>query len=190
MEKLLQSLSKVKANLGKMSKDSVNPFFKSKYFDVNQLLEHVEPLLQENGLLLLQPIQDGKVKSIIYLIETGENIFSEIEIKDLGNPQNVGSAITYYRRYTLQSLLGLQAEDDDANKASNPENKNNASPSQKKEPSDWLNLFDKQGNQTPKYLEIQTAIAAGQKFTLEGVRKKYKVSKEVADQLKTNFNII
>lgn len=60
----------------------------------------------------------------------------------------------------------------------------------KNDPTDWLNLFDKQGNQTSKFLEIQSAISAGKKFTLEGIRKKYKVSKEVADQLKNNFQIV
>lgn len=187
MKNILHALSQVKEKVGKMSKDSVNPFFKSKYFDINQLLEHVEPLFRENGLILLQPVQEKKVKSIVYHIESGESVFSEIEIQDLSNPQSVGSAITYYRRYTLQSLLGLQAEDDDANKASN---QNTVGSPSKNESTNWLNLFDKQGNQTPKYLEIQSAISAGQKFTLEGIRKKYKVSKEVADQLKNNFKII
>jgi len=189
MENILKSLSLVKGEVGKLSKDTTNKFFNSKYFDVNQLLEQVEPLLQKNGLLLLQPITGGKVKSIIYHIESGENVESEIDLGAITDPQKVGSAITYYRRYTLQSLLGLQAEDDDANHASQkqtaPEKSNNAA-----EPTDWLNLFDKQGNQTPKFIEIQTAIGAGQKFTLVDIRKKYKVSKEVAEQLKTNFNIV
>jgi hypothetical protein len=110
---IYEKLKAVKSEIGKISKDSTNPFFKSKYFDVNALLEHVEPLLGKNGLLLLQPIIDGKVS-------TGEKIYSEIELGTFTDPQKLGSAITYYRRYTLQSLLGLQAEDDDANHASQP----------------------------------------------------------------------
>ena len=43
-----------------------------------------------------------------------------MELPNLQDPQKLGSAITYFRRYTLQSLLGLQAEDDDGNKASAP----------------------------------------------------------------------
>jgi hypothetical protein len=111
-------LSAVKKEIGAISKDSTNPFFKSKYFDVNSLLKHVEPLLSKNGLLLLQPISEGLVYSKIIDVETGDKVESSIALPQMNDPQKLGSAITYYRRYTLQSLLGLQAEDDDANAAS------------------------------------------------------------------------
>jgi hypothetical protein len=120
---IFKKLLKVKSELGKISKDATNPFFKSKYFDINGLLEHVEPLLSKHDLLLLQPIIEGKVISQIIDPETGDKVSSEMELPSLQDPQKLGSAITYYRRYTLQSLLGLQAEDDDANKASRPEAK-------------------------------------------------------------------
>jgi len=120
MKELLTALSKVKKEVGTLSKTETNPFFKSKYFDINSLIQQVEPLLEKNGLILLQPIIEGKVKSAIYHIETGDVVFSEIDLPQLNDPQKLGSAITYYRRYTLQSLLGLQAEDDDGNKASQP----------------------------------------------------------------------
>jgi len=189
MENILKSLSLVKGEVGKLSKDTTNKFFNSKYFDVNQLLEQVEPLLQKNGLLLLQPITGGKVKSIIYHIESGENVESEIDLGAITDPQKVGSAITYYRRYTLQSLLGLQAEDDDANHASEgskPKNETSA----KKEPENWLNLFTKQGEKTKECLSLEKAVGEGKKFTLAQMREGFKVSKEVAEQLKTNFNIV
>jgi len=111
-------LSKVKSEIGAISKDSTNPFFKSKYFDINGLLKHVEPLLDKNGLLLLQPIIKGEVFSEIIDIESGDSVTSSIQLPEISDPQKLGSAVTYYRRYTLQSLLGLQAEDDDANAAS------------------------------------------------------------------------
>ena len=111
-------LLKVQTEVGAISKDSKNPFFKSKYFDINSLIKHVQPLLAENGLLLIQPSKDGKQYSIIIDTETSESIESYLELPSISDPQKLGSAITYYRRYTLQSLLGLQAEDDDANLAS------------------------------------------------------------------------
>ena len=113
-KKLLES----KKEFGKIAKDSKNPFFKSKYFDINSLLDHVEPILQKNGLLLLQPITDGKVITEIIDVETGDRVSSEIVLPILNDPQKLGSAVSYYRRYTAQSLLGLQDEDDDANSAS------------------------------------------------------------------------
>jgi hypothetical protein len=113
---IYQKLFNVKKEIGKLSKNTINPFYKSKYFDVNQLIEHVEPLLHENNLILLQPIKSNKVISTITDIDTGDSITSEIVLPDYQDPQKTGSAITYYRRYSLQSLLGLQAEDDDGNK--------------------------------------------------------------------------
>ena len=111
-------LAEVKKEIGAISKDSTNPFFKSKYFDINGLLKHVEPLLDKNGLLLLQPIIKGEVFSEIIDIDNGDSVTSSMLLPNIQDPQKVGSAVTYYRRYTLQSLLGLQAEDDDANVAS------------------------------------------------------------------------
>lgn len=115
---IYKQLFEAKKEIGKISKDSKNPFFKSKYFDINSLLEHVEPILQKHNLLLLQPIVDGKVSTVIVDIETGDKVVSEISLLGLKDAQKTGSEITYYRRYTAQSLLGLQAEDDDGNKAS------------------------------------------------------------------------
>jgi len=118
---IYKKLFEAKKEIGKISKDSTNPFFKSKYFDINGLLEHVEPILEKHGLLLLQPVIDGKVKTIICDVnnEDGkmDNVVSEMQLPNIQDPQKLGSAITYYRRYTLQSLLGLQAEDDDGNSA-------------------------------------------------------------------------
>jgi hypothetical protein len=121
MKELLKALANVKKEVGKLSKTETNPFFKSKYFDINSLIEQVEPLLEKNGLLLLQPIINNEVKSIIYHCESELSVESSIQLTQFNDPQKLGSAITYYRRYTLQSLLGLQAEDDDANKASTKE---------------------------------------------------------------------
>lgn len=71
-QKHIQETFDLKSKIGKISKDSTNPFFKSKYFDINALLENVEPLMNENGLLLLQPILENKVYSRIYDIDKGE----------------------------------------------------------------------------------------------------------------------
>jgi len=118
LKNLLKNLAKAKSEIGAISKDSANPFFKSKYFDINSLIDHVEPILLQNGLLLLQPIEENKVKSIIYDVVSGECISSSMELPALNDPQKIGSCISYYRRYTLSSLLSIQAEDDDGNKAS------------------------------------------------------------------------
>jgi hypothetical protein len=121
--KIYGKLLEAKKQIGKVSKKSTNPHFKNTYADINALIEAVEPILLECGLVLLQPIESGKVITKVIDIDTGEAIESTMELPTLSNPQQMGSAITYYRRYTLQSLLSLQAEDDDGNKASQPQPK-------------------------------------------------------------------
>lgn len=120
MEKLLQFQKKVEA----IKKDAKNPFFKSNYFDINSLLAEIKPLLNELGLVLLQPLVSNydtnrlAIKTIIIDSETDKTLIEgNTVLPDLQDPQKMGSAITYYRRYALQSLLALQAEDDDGNTA-------------------------------------------------------------------------
>ena len=116
---IYKKLFEAKKEIGKISKDSKNPFFKSNYLSLNGLIDAVDEVLQNNGLIMLQPIEDGKVKTQIFDIDEGRTsiIQSEMTLPNIQDPQKLGSAITYYRRYTLQSLLGLQAEDDDGNLA-------------------------------------------------------------------------
>lgn len=120
MKNINTQLLDLKKHIGKVSKESTNPFFKSKYMDLSTLLEHVEPLLQERGLLLLQPLKDNLVTTLIIHTESNELVESSLMLPNLTDPQKIGSCITYYRRYTLKSLLGIQEEDDDGNKASKP----------------------------------------------------------------------
>ncbi len=115
---LYPKLHAAKQKIGKVVKNANNPHFKKSYADINALIESVEPLLIEQGLLLLQPIEDGVVSTLIIDIETGQSVVSSMRLPEIQDPQKIGSAVTYYRRYTLQSLLSLQAEDDDANSAS------------------------------------------------------------------------
>jgi hypothetical protein len=111
-----------KQSFGGISKNATNPHFRSKYADLAGILDVVEPTLAEQGLLLLQPVEGGHVHTIIVDTETGESVVSAMAIPDsITDPQKLGSCITYFRRYTLTSLLGLKVEDDDGNGASKPQ---------------------------------------------------------------------
>jgi disulfide oxidoreductase YuzD len=112
----LQKLHRAKQSIKKLYKNNTAKAqnFSYKYIDINAILDEVEPVLLENDLLLLQPIEDGYVFSRIIDIDSGEITESCMKLPDIFDPQKIGSAITYYRRYTLQSLLSLQAVDDDA----------------------------------------------------------------------------
>lgn len=119
MLELLKKIDIIKKEAGKIVKDKENPFFKSSYTDVNSLLEQLEPLFEKQGLLLIQPIKGNQVSSEIVDLKTGQALSSSLTLPEMTDPQKVGSAITYYRRYTLTSLLALQSEeDDDGNSAS------------------------------------------------------------------------
>ena len=121
---ITSKLFAVQQEIGKISKDKKNPFYNSEYFDINKLIEHCTPILQKHKILLLQPIKKGSVCTILRCEETQEQEKSCLDLPNNIDPQKIGSAITFYRRYTLQSLLGLQSEDDDGNKAIPPKKTN------------------------------------------------------------------
>ncbi len=125
MKNIAIAFIKAQSEMSAPKKDNSNPFFKSKYADLNSVLEAVMKPLHNNNIAVLQPTVciDGKnyVKTIL-LHESGEMLesFTEILYAKVNDAQGQGSGITYARRYGLQSLCGVGAEDDDGNKASAP----------------------------------------------------------------------
>jgi hypothetical protein len=117
---IYQKLHEAKLEIGKVAKNAKNPHFKNTYADLNALIEAVEPILLEKGLVLLQPIKEGKVFTVITDITNSYSVESYIDLTAGLTAQALGSQITYFRRYTLSSLLTLQAIDDDGQQASQP----------------------------------------------------------------------
>lgn len=109
-EKLLQFQSKI----GIVKKDSKNPHFKNTYASLEQILSEVKPILTECKLIVMQPINEKGIGTIIIDAENGHFIESFIPMPVNLAPQPLGSAITYFRRYTIASLLSLEIDDDDA----------------------------------------------------------------------------
>lgn len=120
---MYEKLLKVQQEIGAIKKDSENPFFKSNYFDINAVLAVVKPILNKHGIVLLQGLTtvDGRIGLSTRLIDSTQAT-AMVEficpLPECADPQKYGSAITYFRRYALQSLLALEAEDDDGNVAS------------------------------------------------------------------------
>jgi hypothetical protein len=129
MKQIATALLKAQSEMSNPKKGATNPFFKSKYADLNAIREAVIPVLNANGISVLQPIVhlDSKnfVKTIL-LHESGESIESVTEIiyNKLNDAQAQGSGISYARRYALQSFVCVGADDDDGQKA--VQNKPNA----------------------------------------------------------------
>jgi len=164
---IFNKLFKLQQEIGAVSKDASNPFYKSKYFDINSLIKQLNPLLAKHKLLLIQPIMDNMVLSRIICIDNGGSVDSSLTLPEINDPQKLGSAITYYRRYTLASLLGLQAEDDDGNLAS--------SKSVITDDKRWLN------QNTPEFSKAIEYLKGG--GDLDNIKSKYKVSKKIQDEL-------
>jgi len=179
------ALHAAKQELGKVPKDSTNPFFKSKYFDINGLLDVVEPCLHKHGLFVIQPIADGKVCTRIVHAATGESIESSLQLSGTNDPQKHGSEITYYRRYTLQSLLAMQADDDDGNAASG---RTQAQPKQEAKPKEPAAIPEL----TPKHEKWNTCVScvAKKTHTKEQILEKYNITpdnEKEFDKAVTNF---
>ena len=131
ISKLAISLVKFNSEVSKIAKDAKNPFFKSNYVTLDKLIEATRPILQENGLVVMQsPLskEDGSIGIQTLLIhESGEFIESEpifMKPAKANDPQQAGSIISYMRRYSYQAILNLNTgEDDDANKSTSEEDK-------------------------------------------------------------------
>ena len=119
------ALLKAQKDMMGAKKDAKNPFFKSNYATLNSVWEACKDALHDNSLVLLQPIDiiDGvHVVKTILMHTSGEQIISICPIlcTKPNDPQAMGSAITYARRYSLASIIGIVTDDDDdGNKASN-----------------------------------------------------------------------
>lgn len=106
--------------VSKIKKDAKNPFFKSDYATLSNILEGIKDPLIENGLTFVQ-FPDGVNGLTTRLMhESGEWMEATYSMTPAKNdPQGLGSAITYQRRYSLGAVLGLNIDvDDDGNAAS------------------------------------------------------------------------
>lgn len=115
MKNIYKKLLEIQQEIGSIKKDSVNPFFSSKYFDINALLNEVKPILNKHGVIVLQPLNALSLKTLLIDTESGESVESEATLPQNPDPQKMGAIISYFRRYSLTSLLALEAEDTDAN---------------------------------------------------------------------------
>lgn len=124
--KIAKALLEAQKEMVNAVKDSKNPFFKSTYADLNSVREACMPALNKHGISAIQPtvFKDGKnFINTILIHESGEFIsgLTEIVYSKQNDAQSQGSGITYARRYGIQSICNIGVEDDDGNKASNPQ---------------------------------------------------------------------
>ena len=120
---LFEALSKAQSAIDPARKKAKNPHFKSRYADLSEVLGAILPPLNANGLSLMQIVGEssGSLVTLTTVLthKTGAYISSLATCPQGrgGGPQGVGSGITYLRRYSAQSIVGLPTEDDDGNGA-------------------------------------------------------------------------
>lgn len=109
-------------------KDAVNPHLKNKYADLASVFDACKAELNENGIAIMQVmgVRDGRNVLITTLVHASGQYFSseallpDIDQRGVNAAQAMGSAISYMRRYQLQSIAGIIQEDDDGNAAGKP----------------------------------------------------------------------
>lgn len=123
MLEFAKDFSLAQGEFPKALKDSANPFFKSKYADFESTVEACRPALAKFGFSFLQMVSSNEEKQstlvTMLLHKSGSYITTEVSmLTGKGDIQALGSAITYYKRYALQAMLGIAtSEDDDGEKA-------------------------------------------------------------------------
>jgi len=174
IKNLALALVKFNGLVKKVKKDSDNPFFKSKYAALPDILAAIhEPLIQ-SGLVINQfPTGNHGLTTILIHAESGEFMMDTYTMTPSKNdPQGIGSCITYQRRYAVGAILSLNIdEDDDGNKASGTEKKEviNELP--------WLNEKD-----TEKWKAVLNYLVKDN-GTMDKIKKRYRISKANEDLL-------
>lgn len=125
MNELFAAVSKMQGELRGAIKDSKNPFYKSNYADLGSCWDACREPLVKNGLCVIQTthIEAGGGIALKTMLghSSGQFIESFYPINPVKNdPQGIGSAITYARRYALAAILGLHQTDDDGESATRP----------------------------------------------------------------------
>jgi hypothetical protein len=121
INELATALCKAQAAMGGAVKDSANPFFKSSYADLTSVIKAIKQPFADNDLSYTQfPVSDENGIGVVTRLMHNSGQWMELGYtlpivkKD---PQAAGSAITYARRYALQSMAGIPTADDDAESA-------------------------------------------------------------------------
>ena len=159
INEISSALAKAQGKIENATKDSSNPFFKSKYADLTSVWAACRKQLSENGLSVIQsPEESSHGISVVTMLchSSGQWIRSKYSMpcdSSKLTPQVIGSAITYARRYALSAMVGIAPhDDDDGNEASNkPANnvekhKPFLTPDNKSEWERAVNSFKKNGN--------------------------------------------
>lgn len=170
IKNLSKALTTFHLKVDKIKKDAKNPFFKSSYASLSNILDAINEPLIECGLTISQfPTGENGLTTIL-MHESGEFISAEYQMRPVkDDPQGRGSAITYQRRYAIASVLSLNIDDDDdANLATHG----------KKQPAELPKLVNREDiDKVKDYLSKGGSIAK--------VKEKYTIPANIEPELLT-----
>ena len=116
---IYKKLNEFSQKVGAVRKNANNPFHKSKYATIESVIDTISGPLKECGIGYFQCVEDRFLVTTVYSLDEGGIITSRVPLLlQKEDMQQLGSAITYARRYALVSMFGLEQEDDDGNYAS------------------------------------------------------------------------
>ena len=167
IKELTKGLATFHSQVGKIGKDAKNPFFKSNYASLPHILTEIADPLEKAGLVITQFPDGTGLTTMLIHSESGEYLMAryDMPVAKANDPQALGSAISYARRYAVSSILSLKIDDDDAESAMK----------QVRDPElPWLN----KGEQLDKAMEY---LRGGGKIAT--IESKYKLSKEIRNSL-------
>ena len=125
IDKIAPALLAAQKEIGNASKDAKNPHFRNSYASLGSVIEAVKEPLNRNGIAVIQSLSSdsGNNSGLLLrtrLLHTSGQFIEDTAYSPLpkADPQGVGSATTYLRRYSLAALLSITQEDDDGNGAS------------------------------------------------------------------------
>ena len=185
---LAKALCEAQSEMMPAIKDSSNPYFKSKYADLSSVWSACRPSLTKYGLSVVQlgeEAQDCIILVTMLMHSSGQWIKSRMPISLIlpertdkhgklqqsrrMDAQEIGSALTYFRRYSLAAIAGVCPEDDDGNAATRPQNAVAHVQRISRESADELHtLFDKCPENFRKYVlnKISTEMKIGSFYEL------------------------
>src|SRR5690349_16295644 len=118
----MNKLFEAKKAFPEIKKDAENPFFKSKYASLGNILDVIEPVLETHGLYVRSLLDNNVLSTQICETATGNIVLeSKFCLPAIADIQKIGSAITYARRYNLVAMLNLNIEEDDDGNSTKPE---------------------------------------------------------------------
>jgi hypothetical protein len=121
INEIAKALATAQAKIESAELNKINPHFKSKYADLASVIDSIRAPLSSNGIAVSQTMElrdTGMVLRTVLMHTSGQWIASEYPLPATARPQEMGSALTYARRYSLSALVCNSAdEDDDGNGA-------------------------------------------------------------------------